>query len=718
MRNILPCVVIKPQLSLLYPAGKVRVFKASKLQRIEHVQYIIILAVCLFAGLVANTRNVIAEDYENGNVSVNYLPMFTPSSGNPGTVHGYVEHRFRVQNKSASDTKKVEISIKQNASSNQGIVSATGYVEVPAGQSAVLSILQPAVSMGYSLEATVRINRTTQRNTLKMSLSSYHCDPYSIGMHLATTSTFSSGGVHYSVEPSNAQVLVSGATPTPLRDLISQGDRTGFSSSGSDSGNTQEMAIIGDSADMVSGGMGGGMMGGGKRGPTIFELNLWRADADPDQWSDNWLALTRFDAIVMTDAEISSMPLPAFTALKRFVECGGILCVIGNSWQTPKEWTELSSIEGQGKIFYALFGTVYVLDHSAESLKNSADDVKSIIELLRNQTVGSSGSWVTAMQPGNMMHNMHMGRGMYGGGSSTGGFFSDSRRMVEALPATKSVAVPVRLIAVLIIVFAVVIGPVNLFVLSMKNRRIWLLWTVPVISIITSGLVLGTTIMQEGFVKTESSTSVTVLDQRSGEAITYGTVGFYSTLTPSNGLSFSSGTDAIYIGDKVSQKFSIVTQPGGEQQLTSGWISPRVPSYFGFRKAESRKERLEFNWSEQKPTVSNHLGVNIDTLTVCSPDGTLYTVKSIAAGDRKELEETKIGATKNTVQFDELLMVPFSRFDTWASASTSFDSGVIRNLIPGSYIAKFAKEPSPFVDRSLPKAKPYLNETTVLGFFE
>ena len=61
----------------------------------------------------------------------------------------------------------------------------------------------------------------------------------------------------------------------------------------------------------------------------------------------------------------------------------------------------------------------------------------------------------------------------------------------SAFPVVEDRGVPVRALFAAMLVFAVLIGPVNIKLLARKKRRLWLLWTVPVFSLLTCVAVFG-----------------------------------------------------------------------------------------------------------------------------------------------------------------------------------------------------------------------------------
>ena len=66
---------------------------------------------------------------------------------------------------------------------------------------------------------------------------------------------------------------------------------------------------------------------------------------------------------------------------------------------------------------------------------------------------------------------------------------------------------------IFMILFVVLIGPINFYWLTQTRRRIWLLWTVPVFSLITCAILFGYMLVSEGWPATTEAASVTVLDE-------------------------------------------------------------------------------------------------------------------------------------------------------------------------------------------------------------
>ena len=205
-------------------------------------------------------------------------------------------------------------------------------------------------------------------------------------------------------------------------------------------------------------------------------------------------------------------------------------------------------------------------------------------------------------------------------------------------PVVSDFGVPVRGLFLLMLLFAIVIGPVNLIVLSRKKRRIWMLWTVPVISMTTCFAVFLYATFAEGWNRYIRTEGLTILDQRSNRATSIGVTAFYSALTPGDGLHFG------YETELTSQTFAATPIPRTvdwthDQHLGRGWIAARVPAHFKVRKTEVRRERVTVRRGEgARLNIVNGLGADIDQFWLADTDGTIYFGGSISAGSEVELE--------------------------------------------------------------------------------
>lgn len=330
------------------------------------------------------------------------------------------------------------------------------------------------------------------------------------------------------------------------------------------------------------------------------------------EWSANWLALTQSDAIVLREAELRDAPPPIRLAIERFLLAGGTLVTFEAS--APPEGC--TALELRPDTLYRCsggFGTRFV---------TMAADPAAF-------TTVEIDAWVGAMRDSLKPHSdtsMIWAGGPYRGAGAPATPF----RVVDEL------TVPIRGLFVAMSLFAIVAGPVNLIVLSRKNRRIWILWTLPLLSIATCVVVIVYATFSEGWMRVARAETVTLLDSTTREATTIGWTGYYATVAPEQGLLFGPETELVPYGG--ARQNELVMDWTRGQQLRQGWLTSRVATSFRIRKSETRRERVEFRArSNGRIEALNGLGAPIANLWVATPDGEMLVAGPIAPGASAEL---------------------------------------------------------------------------------
>ncbi len=386
-----------------------------------------------------------------------------------------------------------------------------------------------------------------------------------------------------------------------------------------------------------------------------------------EQWSSHWLGYTRYDGVVLTVGELNAAPPKVSEALRRYVTAGGTILIIGAA--DPRVWpTGPSERFGDVAQHPVGFGQVWTTPHTKPDAIPHGD----------SQYVGRS-----IRQTLNPFHRNRT--------------VEQANRDFEVVG---EVRVPVRGLLILMIVFAVLIGPVNLYVLARKNRRMWMLWTVPAFSLVTCGLIWLVNVFAEGFTTTQRSAVVTLLDQRSMTATSLGMTGLYAPLAPGGGLRFSRDTEVtpqigMYSG-RWTRGWARTAHWGDEQHLRNGWVRSRLPAHFLLRRSDTLvRERLTFSRAGDAVRVVNGLGVDIQKLTYVADDGAIHEAGAILAGQ----------AMNMTVHGGNM---PADTRPRWRDiyASSNWPSEIDRAthypgevMVPNSYVAVVGG--SPFLDTGL-----------------
>ncbi len=213
---------------------------------------------------------------------------------------------------------------------------------------------------------------------------------------------------------------------------------------------------------------------------------------------------------------------------------------------------------------------------------------------------------------------------------------------------------PVLSFALLITLFAAVIGPVNYILLGRMRRLYLLLITVPAgAAIVTAGLFLYA-LATDGIGVRSRIRSFTELDARTGHAVSWSRQSYYASIAPSQGLTFP--PDAI-----VHPLIHEPTSNGGhrahgqrlewdeDQHFQGGYLRSRSATQFLVVRAGPTQSRLivQPQAEGKPPQVKNQLGTDVSYLLIAdrksaavssqngSPQTTLATywqVESLAAG--------------------------------------------------------------------------------------
>jgi hypothetical protein len=414
------------------------------------------------------------------------------------------------------------------------------------------------------------------------------------------------------------------------------------------------------------------------------EVAYFASDLPLNAWSTNWLGYSRFDAVSISAGDLRALPEAVRSALWRYVECGGSLLIFG-TWDIPIQWRERRELLTGGvdlETFYVGFGAVTVTGSVDPKQINASQwsKIKLIWEEARHEPV-----------PYPKLDSIN-----------------------EIFPVVDRIGVPVRGLFLLMILFVMVIGPINMIWLARRGKKIWLLWTVPAISLLTCLAVTAFSLLKEGWSATARTEALTILDERSHRATTIGWTGFYSPMTPSEGLHFNYDTE---LTPQLPSSWHY-TRTGGQgrtidltndQHLSSGWITARVPSFFKIRKSETRRERLSVRQGANGTvSIVNGLGAGIRQLWWADSAGNIYNATNIPAGAESNLTPINIQTGANADQ----LRLRFSDTD-WLSTFNNIEANPRELLMPNSYLAVL--DASPFIEEGMGNVNTRNAKTLVYG---
>ena len=552
--------------------------------------------------------------------------------------HGYSEYRFVVRNKGSQPAK---VAITLPAFTRPGlkgcITSASREATVGAGATATLSVAYPALPSVVGDGAAVSVNGKAYALPLPVVLASNLGSRGGRGTRMATATKYSLSGLNESLV------------------LQSQSLDEGF-------------FVTGLSESRIQG---------------VAE----RAPEPISDWSDNWLAYSRYDGVAVTTGDLDKLAgdprgQAVLLALWRYAETGGVLLAVGpGEPRLPATWKRLPPAQGILAIRQVGFGQcLHCREENPQRWHPVAWDL-------------ASSAFKGTGQPWQRPHSIPT--------------------LQHSFPAVDDLGVPARGLFVLIVLFAIAIGPVNLWMLGRIKRRIWLFWTVPAISALTCLVVLGYTILGEGWSGHARLGGITLLDQPGDRASTLARSSYYSPLTPGNGLAFPEDTEVQALGDDhPALNSNCVLEWKGEQRLGRGWVAARLPAHFALRRSQAGpKLRLDLHRARDGTlSATNKLGADLRRLTVADEKGDLYTGGPIPAGAEASLRRTAGKAGGDPAKnWRDLYAIT-----DWGMADPAMPLPQ-EQLVPSSYLAVL--EQSPFLEPGLPGAARRPSPSVVIGLY-
>lgn len=422
------------------------------------------------------------------------------------------------------------------------------------------------------------------------------------------------------------------------------------------------------------------------------EFVLDRASSPVSMWSDAWQAYSAYDSIILTAADMRSLSSPVRTAIQTYVELGGSLMVIGD-WSVPAQWRNMG-----GPM------TRTTIKHGVELLPMGWG-------IVARTTAPQVTDWSEAQfqevdkelwEPLNTREAEKKS-------------ISDSN---DEFAVIDSAGVPVRAMVALMLVFAILIGPVNMIIFSYRNQRIWILVTIPAFAIAFSVAALLFALLAEGISPQGRTSTLTMLDQTTGRANTVGWIGLYAPLQPGDGLRFASESQVSLQNRTDSWRHSESADRSIDwskgQHLNRGWISARVPAYFTYKNSQLRREQLQVTQDANgSVTVVNGLGSDIETLWLTDEQGhTHHCEYPIKAGERVVLtRHPHSDPQKNAPVFESLAKVNWrANPDAVESPLTTSNPTLLKR---GMYMATLT-DPV-FAETGLDGLKRHESRTVVIG---
>ncbi len=245
-------------------------------------------------------------------------------------------------------------------------------------------------------------------------------------------------------------------------------------------------------------------------------------------------------------------------------------------------------------------------------------------------------------------------------------------------------AIPHRVFAALLILFAIVIGPINFYVIKRTKRPVLLLVSIPAIALVTSIALLAYGVFFQGLDIKTGSNSMAMLDQRTHRAASVEKRLIFAGSAPSHGLQPALGTAVHGSGpfnDSNKRTYSI-TLDGG-LQLEGEFLPTRSTTSHVLTNEQAERARVDVARAGESYAITNNLGVALELFVLRDASGAYFELAStLQAGAQAEL--AALDAVNGRTRGLDLLRHPFAA--TVAVAENHPDA----ELAPACYAARIA----------------------------
>jgi hypothetical protein len=335
---------------------------------------------------------------------------------------------------------------------------------------------------------------------------------------------------------------------------------------------------------------------------------------DPARLPTNWLGFTSLRAVVVGSAEWGRLEAAQKEALLTWTACGGDLFVVDG----------------------ALGGIVPAAQHGPAPRPNGAATGYFLgrIHVPTSDAMTAGGlaaavSAATALQDANWALPMNSARDW--GVITARGF---------RLPIPGVEGVPARAYLLILLVFSLLIGPVNYWFFRRRRQQVLVVLTAPLISAMFLVLLAGYVLVGEGLGVRARAVTFTMLDEARRQAVTRASISLYAAgMTPAGGLQFSRDTAVLPIGpDGTGSRDQQTLDLTVRQRFATGAIRARSPTNLEQVTFRPARERLTFSREAGGVGVTNGLGATVAVLAYHDGAGTHTLTAPLPAGGKALLQ--------------------------------------------------------------------------------
>lgn len=236
-------------------------------------------------------------------------------------------------------------------------------------------------------------------------------------------------------------------------------------------------------------------------------------------------------------------------------------------------------------------------------------------------------------------------------------------RRAAPVPVPGTGRVPVGGFVAIAVLFALLVGPVNLWWCARSGRRHLLLVTTPLLSLVASVLLLVYGLIADGLHTRRLAVQVLALDGQSGRVAAWTGLSLFAGLAPGRIDLDPDDLATVVLAEtndgRTQERTDLVWD--GAQHATGGWIPSRVNRQLAIATVRPERRRLAFARTADGWAVTNGFDRPLTALALTDPEGRPWHLEATVAP----------GAAAPLVAGPVVLEPPLARLPSAATAATA-----------------------------------------------
>ncbi len=366
----------------------------------------------------------------------------------------------------------------------------------------------------------------------------------------------------------------------------------------------------------------------------------WRSSAEfgggflAKSMPDDWRAYIGYDACILTDLEWNELPAGARNALRKWNRLGGTLIIYTTNSGTNLNTLGFGGNAARVSVSDSGWGTTLLKPLPSNGLLEAPE----VVQLVDSNVKKTGGPRVSDLREN----------------------FRSNWKLQDALGKKFS---QIILVIIVLVVFGVLVGPINLFVFARAGKRHKLFISTPLISLGASVILLGLILLQDGFggygqrliLREVGPDNTTYISQeqiaRTGVLLKTGFTtsepGYLSPLRigESRWARITEGNG----GGK--GRYNIEITAGG-LKATGDWFKSSSEHGHIFETIRPSRERISLVGNSGNPTVNSTFDFIIKKVFYRDPGGQLWTTSDVQQGRNTTM--SPVEETEFTSWFNEL----------------------------------------------------------------